>query len=195
MITKLLSAVAILGFAAPTLAAEPAPVVTEVATPAAAEVNPQVTDKVAPAANGLRGSYVGAGAAIGINGQGSAVSILGRLDIKDLDSDFTVPLSFRPQVTFSNYSEAALGLTYDIPVASKTNLYVGGGVAFREAGRSYWWGTPQYGILTRRDSTVGYVQAGAEKEIVDNVVLFTDLKYGLGNGSTLVPTVGAAWRF
>lgn len=188
MITKLFAGAAILAFAAPTLAAEP--------SAAPAEVNPQITDAVpaAPAApRGLRGSYAGAGVAIGVNGQGAAPSVLGRLDLRDLD--VTAPISFRPQVTFSDYSEAALGLTYDFAAGEKINVYVGGGVAFREAGPSFWGWRPERGILTRRDATVGYVQGGVEKEIAENIVLFGDLKYGLGNGSTLVPTVGAAWRF
>ena len=191
MFTKMLSTVAILGFAVPTLAAEVNPQVTDAPAPAA-EVSP-----VAPVATerGLRGSYVGTGAAIGVNGQGSAISVLGRLDLKDVDKNINLPLSFRPQITFSNYSEAAMGLTYDIPVEEKMNVYVGGGVAFREAGPSFWGWRPERGILTRRDATVGYIQGGVEKEISEHVVLFGDLKYGLGNGSTLVPTVGAAWRF
>jgi hypothetical protein len=191
MFTKMLSTVAIFGFAVPTLAAEVNPQVTDAPVPAA-EVSP-----VAPVAaeKGLRGSYVGTGAAIGVNGQGSAISVLGRLDLKDVDKNINLPLSFRPQITFSNYSEAAMGLTYDIPVEEKMNVYVGGGVAFRESGNYYWWGYPERGILTRRNSTVGYIQGGVEKEISEHVVLFGDLKYGLGNGSTLVPTVGAAWRF
>jgi hypothetical protein len=191
MLAKMLSAVAILGFTAPTIAAEVNPQVTDAPAPAA-EVSP-----AAPVAaeKGLRGSYVGTGAAIGVNGQGSALSVLGRLDLKDVDSGIKLPLSFRPQLTFSDYSEAAMGLTYDIPLAEKTNAYLGGGVAFREQSNRYWWGTPERGILTRRDSTVGYIQGGVEREVADHLVIFGDLKYGLGNGSTLVPTVGAAWRF
>jgi hypothetical protein len=187
MITKLFAGAAILAFAAPTFAADPATV--------PAEVNSQITDAVpaTPATHGLRGSYAGAGVAIGVNGQGAAPSVIGRLDLRELD--VKAPLSFRPQVTFSDYSEAALGLTYDFAVGEKINVYVGGGVAFRESGPSYWGWRPERGILTRRDATVGYVQGGVEKEIAENVVLFGDLKYGLGNGSTLVPTVGAAWRF
>ena len=188
MITKLFAGAAILAFAAPTLAAEPAP--------APAAVNEQVTDAVpaVPAApRGLRGSYAGAGVAIGVNGQGAAPSVIGRLDLRDLDVD--APLSFRPQITFSDYSEAALGLTYDFAAGEKVNVYVGGGVAFRESGPSFWGWRPERGILTRRDSTVGYVQGGVEAEVAENIVIFGDAKFGLGNGSTLVPTVGAAWRF
>lgn len=187
MISKLFAGAAILAFAAPTLAAEPAA--------APAEVNPQITDAAAPAAapRGLRGSYAGAGVAIGINGQGAAASVLGRLDLRDLDVN--APISFRPQITFSDYSEAALGLTYDFAAGEKVNVYVGGGAAFREAGPSFWGWRPERGILTRRDSTVGYVQGGVEAEVAENIVIFGDAKFGLGNGSTLVPTIGAAWRF
>jgi len=184
MLTKLFAVAAIFGFAAPTLAQDVAPAP---AAPAAEVVPAAAPEK------GLRGSYAGAGVAIGVNGQGAAPSVLGRLDLRELD--VKAPLSFRPQITFSDYSEAAMGLTYDFAVAEKTNVYVGGGVAFREKGRCRWGYCPERGILTRRDATVGYVQGGVEREIAENVVLFGDLKYGLGNGSTLVPTIGAAWRF
>jgi len=187
MINKFFAGFAIIAFTTPVFAADPT------------MVNPQITDAVSPAPapadveRGLRGSYAGAGVAIGVNGQGAAPSVIGRLDLRELD--VKAPISFRPQITFSDYSEAAFGLTYDFAMDERVNVYVGGGAAFREAGPSLWGWRPERGILTRRNATVGYIQGGVEKQIDKNVVLFADLKYGLGNGSTLVPTVGAAWRF
>ena len=135
---------------------------------------------VAPAmANGLEGSYVGPGIAIGTNTEASAAaSVVGRVEAGNL------PLSIRPQVTANTQIEGAIGATYDFAVAKNTNLYLGGGAAFGEAG-----------VLTFDNSTVGYIQAGAETQLAEHSVIFADVKVALTDGTTVVPTVGLAWKF
>ena len=129
-------------------------------------------------AGGLTGSYVGPGVAVGTNDQGAAASLLGRVELG------TLPLSLRPQLTVTSEVEGAIGTTYDIGVAENTNLYLGGGAAFGDAG-----------ILTRYNDTVGYLQVGAETQVAEHSVVFADVKVALTDGTSVVPTVGLAWRF
>jgi len=129
-------------------------------------------------AGGLEGSYVGPGVAVGTNAQGAAASLVGRVEAGSL------PLSIRPQVTFNTKVEGAIGATYDLGVAENTNLYLGGGVGFGEAG-----------VLTFENNTVGYIQAGAETQLAEHAVVFADVKVALTDGTSVVPTVGLAWKF
>lgn len=129
-------------------------------------------------ANGLTGSYVGPGVAVGTNDQGAAASVLGRVELGNL------PLSVRPQLTINREVEGVIGATYDVGVAENTNLYLGGGVGFGDAG-----------VLTHYNDTVGYLQVGAETQVSERSVVFADLKVALTDGTSVVPTVGLAWRF
>jgi hypothetical protein len=142
-----------------------------------------VTTLAAPAfAGGLEGSYAGVGAAIGTDDAETTVAITGRVDTRDLGS--TVPLSVRPQVTIGDVTGGSLGFTYDLGVAQGVNLYAGGGAGFG-AGTA----------LNTTDEVVGFVTVGAEGEVAQNVVLFTDLKIGFGGETSYIPTVGVAYRF
>jgi len=130
-------------------------------------------------AGGLEGSYVGPGIAVGTTPEASAAaSLVGRIEAGNL------PLSIRPQVTVNSQVEGAIGATYDLGVAENTNIYLGGGAAFGEAG-----------VLTADNSTVGYIQAGAETQLAEHVVVFADVKVALTDGTAVVPTVGLAWKF
>ena len=129
-------------------------------------------------AGGLEGSYVGPGIAVGTDGQGAAATIVGRVEAGNL------PLSVRPQVTINSEVEGAIGATYDLAVAENTNVYLGGGAAFGDAG-----------ILTFDNDTVGYIQAGAETQLAEHAVVFADVKVALTDGTSVVPTVGLAWKF
>jgi hypothetical protein len=137
----------------------------------------------APAfAGGLTGSYAAAGAAIGTDSEGTAGSVSGRLDTRDLGS--SVPVSVRPQVTIGEATGGNVTVTYDVPVAAGVNAYVGGGAAFGE-------GT----AINTTDEVVGVAVLGVEGEVSKNVVLFTDLKFGFGNETTYTPTVGVGYKF
>lgn len=133
-------------------------------------------------AGGLEGSYAGVGAAIGTDDAETTVAIAGRVDSRDLGS--TVPVSVRPTVTIGNVTGGSVGVSYDFGVANNVNLYAGGGAGFG-AGTA----------LNTTDEVVGYVNIGAEGEVVDNVVLFADFKVGFGGDTSYVPTVGVAYRF
>lgn len=134
-------------------------------------------------ANGLQSSYVGTGVAVGLDGQGAAASVLGRVAIPLKP----IMLSIRPQVNIEDSVEAAIGATVDVPVAEQTNLYLGGGVAFRDEDSS--------GVLTMNDSTVGYVQAGVEYGLAERVALYGDAKVAFGTQTIVIPTVGMSYRF
>jgi len=137
----------------------------------------------APAfAGGLHGSYVAVGAAIGTDSQGTAGSVSGRLDSSDLGS--SVAVSVRPQVTIGEATGGNVTVTYDVPVATGVNAYIGGGAAFGE-------GT----AINVSDEVVGVAVLGVEGEVAKNVVLFTDLKFGFGAETTYTPTVGVAYKF
>jgi hypothetical protein len=137
----------------------------------------------APAfAGGLEGSYAAAGAAIGTDREGTAGSISGRVDTKELGSG--VPISVRPQVTIGKATGGNLIATYDIGVAKNVNAYVGAGAGFGK-------GT----AINAKSEVVGIAALGVEGEVAKNIVLFTDLKFGFGGGTTYTPTVGVGYKF
>jgi hypothetical protein len=133
-------------------------------------------------AEGMPGSFIGVGAAIGTQDAETTVAITGRVDSRDLGSE--VPISVRPTVTIGDVTGGSVGVSYDLGVSNGVNLYAGGGAGF---GR----GT----ALNTTDEVVGYVNVGAEGEVADNVVLFADFKVGFGGDTSYVPTVGVAYRF
>jgi hypothetical protein len=133
-------------------------------------------------AEGMQGSFIGVGAAIGTQDAETTVAITGRVDTRDLESG--VPISVRPTVTIGDVTGGSVGVSYDLGVSNGVNLYAGGGAGF---GR----GT----ALNTTDEVVGYVNVGAEGEVAENVVLFADFKVGFGGETSYVPTVGVAYRF
>jgi hypothetical protein len=137
----------------------------------------------APAfAGGLEGSYAAVGAAIGTDSEGTAGSVSGRVDTKELGSG--VPISVRPQVTIGKATGGNLIATYDIGVAKNVNAYVGAGAGFGE-------GT----AINADREVVGIAALGIEGEVAKNIVLFTDLKFGFGSKTTYTPTVGVGYKF
>jgi hypothetical protein len=134
-------------------------------------------------ADGLRNSYVGPGIAVGVNGQGAAASLVGRVAVPAGSVDF----SLRPQLNFYDSFEGAIGATVDVPVAQDMNVYLGGGGAFRSEEST--------GILTKTDSSVAYVQVGAEYGVSESVALYLDGKVAFGQETVFVPTIGMAYRF
>jgi hypothetical protein len=134
-------------------------------------------------ANGLKGSYVGPGITVGLNGQGAAAALVGRFAVPAGDVSF----SFRPQLNFFDSFEGAVGATIDVPVARDTNVYLGGGGAFRDEQST--------GVLTKTDASVAYVQVGAEYGVSERVALYLDGKVAFGEETIFVPTVGMSYRF
>lgn len=124
---------------------------------------------------GLEGSYVGGSFQTG-NGV-TTLGAYGRYDLKQL------PISIRGNVNVSDFSgttftQIAPGVTYDLPISEKANAYAGGGVVFGDV----------------IDTTV-YVNAGAETELVQNVVVFGDLNIPLDDGVDPTFSVGLGYKF
>lgn len=123
---------------------------------------------------GLEGSYVGGSFQTG-NGI-TGLNIYGRYDIRQL------PISVRGNVSILDVSgesitQFAPAVTYDLPIGKKANAYAGAGLVFGEG-----------------DSTA-FLNAGAEKEIVRNVVVFGDLNAPLDKGVDPTFSIGLGYRF
>ena len=142
---------------------------------------------------GMDGSYVGAGLAAGLtNGgqQGDAANlggnIQGRFDIEN------APVSLRGSVLFSGETSAIMPIvSYDVPIAEKTNLYAGAGYSFVETeGQPTPLGNRNAAVLT----------VGVEREVIDRLVLYSDTKLGISAyedspASALSFQFGAGYRF
>lgn len=143
--------------------------------------------------NGFGGAYIGGGVAAGVTNsgqrEGSAQvggNIQGRVQIPN------TPVSARGAVLFGPNNTAIMPIvTYDVPVAKNTNLYVGGGYSFVEKdGRA----TP----LGNKDAAV--VTLGAESSITRDVVVYGDAKWGINayqdtNADALSFQAGLGYRF
>jgi hypothetical protein len=121
---------------------------------------------------GTDANYLGAGIAAGITngGQQNDAATLGG----NIQGRYTVPstpVSVRGAVLFGGDATAAMPiLTYDVPVAKNTNVYVGGGYSFvTEEGQSTQLGNKNAPVVT----------LGAEREIANNFVVYGDAKWGI----------------
>lgn len=130
-----------------------------------------VSANPAKAEQGMQGSYVGiGGGTVGGVGYGA---INGRIQLGD------APISVRPSVLYAPGSgnAAFLGtVTYDLPVAQNTNLYLGVGGAAGSKYSSFAFG------------------GGVEGAVSDKVVLFGDVHY-LTESSEAAWKVGVGYRF
>lgn len=128
---------------------------------------------VAAKPTGMDGSYIGAGVSAGVtnggqNNNDDAVfggNVQGRYAIPE------TPVSARGAVLFGGDSTAIMPmLTYDLPVADNTNIYLGAGYSFvTDEGEN----TP----LGNRDAAV--ITLGAESEVSDRVIVYGDAKWGI----------------
>lgn len=145
--------------------------------------------------NGTDANYLGGGISVGVTDGDSPLydddskvggNIQGRFAIPN------APISARGAVLFGGDSTAIMPLvTYDVPVAPNTNLYLGGGYSFNtEEGNSSPLGNKDAVVLT----------AGAESEVGSNIVLYGDAKWGIdayedSNSDAVSIQAGAAYRF
>lgn len=124
-------------------------------------------------AKGLQGSYVGVGIGAGLtdepteggDDQTFGGNVSGRLAIPN------APVSLRGTVLFGGDATALMPmLTVDVPIADKTNLYLGGGYSFvTNDGESTQLGNEDSLVLT----------AGVETGVDRNVVVYGDVKWGI----------------
>lgn len=123
---------------------------------------------------GTKADYIGAGVSAGVTNGGSATggdaatfggNIQGRLTTQK------APVSVRGAVLFSDDTSAIMPIvTYDVPVAKNTNVYVGGGYSFVEK-------TGEATPLGNKNAPV--VTVGAESQIGKNLVIYGDTKWGV----------------
>jgi hypothetical protein len=121
---------------------------------------------------GMNDNYIGAGISAGtthgIHSNDDAVfggNIQGRFAIPQ------TPASARGAVLFGGDATAIVPtLTYDLPIAKNTNLYVGGGYSFITS-------EGQNTQLGNRDAAV--VSAGVESKVNRNVVVYSDAKWAI----------------
>jgi len=142
---------------------------------------------------GTDANYVGAGISAGVTngGQNADAANLGG-NIQGRLTTSKAPVSVRGSVLFSEDTSAIMPMvTYDLPVAKNTNVYVGGGYSFvEENGKP----TP----LGNQDSPV--VTVGAESQLGQNLVVYGDTKLGINAyqnspASAVSVQVGAGVRF
>jgi hypothetical protein len=143
---------------------------------------------------GLQGSYVGAGIGAGVTddgregGDGETVGghVQGRVAVPN------TPVSVRAAVLFGGEAAAIMPmLTFDIPIANNTNLYLGGGYSFVTLnGKSTQLGNQDSVVLT----------TGVETGIGRNVVVYGDVKWGIdayedSSKDAVSLQLGAGYRF
>ena len=124
---------------------------------------------------GTKADYIGAGVAVGVTNGGTTKpggdaatfggNIQGRLTTNK------APVSVRGAVLFSDDTSAIMPIvTYDVPVAKNTNVYVGGGYSFVEK-------QGQHTPLGNKNAPV--VTVGAESQLGQNLVVYGDTKWGI----------------
>jgi hypothetical protein len=140
---------------------------------------------------GMDGSYIGAGIAAGVTADESGESsfggnIQGRGDIP------LAPVSVRGAALIGEDGAALMPLvTYDVPVAPRTNLYLGGGYSFV---------TDEGSATPLGDQNAPVITAGAETAVTRNIVVYGDAKVGIdayenSNDAAVSLQLGAAFRF
>lgn len=144
--------------------------------------------------NGFSGAYVGGGIAAGVTngGQQEDAALLGGNIQGRIAPIQNIPVSARAAILFGPNNTAIMPMvTYDLPVAKNTNVYVGAGYSFVEKdGRN----TP----LGNRNAPV--VTLGAESSITRDVVVYGDAKLGVNayknsSASALSLQAGLGYRF
>lgn len=123
---------------------------------------------------GTDANYIGGGVSAGVTNGGSAAggdaATLGG-NIQGRITTSKAPVSLRGAVLFSDETSAIMPMvSYDVPVAKNTNVYVGGGYSFVEKD-----GAPT--PLGNQNAPV--VTVGAESQIGNNIVVYGDAKLGI----------------
>jgi len=140
-----------------------------------------------PLVGGMSGSYIGAGISAGVTGDSEfGGNVQGRFDLP------VAPVSVRGAALISDGGAALMPIvTYDLPVAPRTNLYIGGGYSFvTDEGSETPLGNRNAPVLT----------AGAETAVTRNIVIYGDAKVGIdafedSSDAAVSLQLGAGYRF
>lgn len=126
---------------------------------------------------GTDATYVGAGISGGVTGGGHSndgPNVGGNIQGRVAIPGSPIPVSVRGVVDFNDKNSAVIPMvTYDMPIANNTNLYVGGGYQFVQHQDSTTPGTS----LGNKNAPV--VTAGVETQVGQNLVLYGDAKLGI----------------
>ncbi len=142
---------------------------------------------------GTDANYFGAGVSAGVTNGGENAdaatlggSLSGRLTTPQ------VPVSVRGSVLFTDETSAIIPtISYDLPVAKNTNLYVGAGYSFvQESGKPTPLGNQNAPVVT----------VGAETQVGQNIVIYGDSKLGINayedsSASAVSFQAGAGFKF
>jgi hypothetical protein len=142
---------------------------------------------------GTDANYFGAGVSAGVtNGgeTGDAATLGGNLSGRLTTPQ--VPVSVRGSVLFTDETSAIIPtVSYDLPVAKNTNLYVGAGYSFvQEKGKPTPLGNQNAPVVT----------VGAETQVGQNIVIYGDSKLGINayqdsSASAVSFQAGAGFKF
>lgn len=147
---------------------------------------------------GTDATYIGAGVAGGVTSGGQTndgKTVGGVIQGRVAVPGSPLPVSLRGAVNFTDKNSAVMPmLTYDLPIAPNTNVYVGGGYQFVQHQSATAGSTP----LGNKNAPVA--TAGVETQLGQNLVLFGDAKFGYKayqNSSANAASVnaGAGLRF
>jgi hypothetical protein len=143
---------------------------------------------------GMTSTYVGAGVATGVTsgGQGGDAATFGG-NIQGRAAIPNSPVSVRGAVLFTDKTSAVMPiLSYDVPIANNTNVYVGAGYSFvqQSPGASTPLGNQNAVVLT----------TGVETQVGDGIILYSDAKLGINayqNSPAQAVSIqaGAGYRF
>lgn len=144
---------------------------------------------------GTDANYIGGGISAGVTNGGSttggdAATLGGNIQGRITTSK--APVSLRGAVLFSDETSAIMPIvSYDVPVAKNTNVYVGGGYSFVEStGKPTPLGNQNAPVIT----------VGAESQVGDNIVVYGDTKLGINayqnsSASAVSFQAGAGFKF
>lgn len=142
---------------------------------------------------GTKADYIGAGVSAGVTngGQNNDAATFGG-NIQGRLTTQKAPISVRGSVIFSDDTSAIIPtVTYDVPIAKNTNVYVGGGYSFVESN-----GQPT--PIGNDDAPI--VTVGAEAQLGQNLVIYGDTKWGIdayqnGGADSVSFQAGAGFNF
>ena len=151
------------------------------------------TSTTTAATRGMNGSYIGAGISAGVTngGRQNDAALFGG-NVQGRYAIGNAPVSIRGAALFGGDSAALVPtLTYDVPVAKNTNVYVGGGYSFlTDEGQASQLGNQNAPVVT----------LGAESLVAKNTVVYSDAKLGIdaykgSDSDALSLQAGVGYRF
>lgn len=151
------------------------------------------SSEVVAAQVGMNSNYIGAGISAGVTqGTGNDDDAVFGGNIQGRYAIPQTPISARAAVLFGGDAASIMPLlTYDAPIAEKTNLYLGGGYSFITNEGD----TTQLG---NRNAPV--VTVGAESEVSNDVIVYGDAKWAIdayenSSGDAVSLQAGLGLRF